>query len=122
SASADSTASGAVVGTLEYMAPEQAKGQADARSDIYAYGLILYEMLSGPRLVASAAPQERIEAMRQRFAAALPSLRTIDPSIPEPLDALVSKCLAIDPAARYETSTDLSAALAGLDEAAELIP
>jgi tetratricopeptide (TPR) repeat protein/tRNA A-37 threonylcarbamoyl transferase component Bud32 len=122
SASADSTASGAVVGTLEYMAPEQAKGNADARSDIYAYGLILYEMLTGPRAIATANVQERLESMRQRFADGIPPLRSVDPAIPEPVEALIAKCTAVDAAARYESSAELAAALAAIDDDGELLP
>jgi tetratricopeptide (TPR) repeat protein len=123
SASADQTETGGVVGTLEYMAPEQAKGVAvDARADIYAYGLILYEMLTGPRRIASATPQDRVAAMKQRFEAGLPPLRTMDETIPGPLAAVVTRCLEGDPAARFQTSAELTAALAALDGAGELIP
>ena len=123
SASRDETATGHVVGTLEYMAPEQSKGDAvDARADIYAFGLMLYEMLTGPRATPSNSGQERIEAMKQRVAAGLPPARALDESIPEPLDALVTRCLAIDPAARFQTTTELSAALARLDDHGLLIP
>jgi tetratricopeptide (TPR) repeat protein len=123
SASTAEETAGALVGTLEYMAPEQAKsGPVDARADIYAYGLILYEMLTGPRRAASATAQERIAAMQERFATGLPALRAIDPAMPEPLEAVVMKCLATDRAARFQTSAELGAALAALDDAGELIP
>jgi tetratricopeptide (TPR) repeat protein len=117
SATAGSDQSGTVVGTLEYMAPEQAKGQTDARSDIYAFGLILYEMLIGPRLVPDAALRARIEAMKQRCADGLVPVRSIDPSIPEPLDAFVMKSLAIDPDGRFADVRELNAALAAIDDA-----
>jgi Flp pilus assembly protein TadD/predicted Ser/Thr protein kinase len=123
SASRDETSTGNVVGTLEYMAPEQSKGEAvDARADIYAFGLILYEMLTGPRAAPSNSAQERIDAMKQRVTGGLPPVRAIDDSIPEALDALVARCVAIDPAARFQTTAELSAALARLDDAGELIP
>ena len=123
SASRDDTATGNVVGTLEYMAPEQSKGEAvDARADIYAFGLILYEMLTGPRAAPSNSAQERIDAMKQRVTGGVPPVRALDESIPEPLDALVARCVAIDPAARFQTTAELSAALARLDDAGELIP
>ena len=123
SASRDETATGNVVGTLEYMAPEQSKGEAvDARADIYAFGLILYEMLVGLRAVPSNSAQERIDAMKQRVTSGVPSVRALDESIPEPVAALVARCVAIDPAARFQTTAELSAALARLDDAGELIP
>jgi tetratricopeptide (TPR) repeat protein len=123
SASTSEAASGGVIGTLEYMAPEQATGGVvDARADIYAFGLIVYEMLTGPRPAPTGAPQSRIDAMKQRFETGIPSVRTLDESIPEPLDALVTRCLDRDPAARYQTITELAAALNRLDDAGELLP
>jgi tetratricopeptide (TPR) repeat protein len=122
SASASETSSEGVIGTLEYMAPEQSKGAAvDSRADIYAFGLILYEMLTGPRPSPRTA-QQRVEAMKQRTAEGIPSVRTLDDKIPAPLDALVMKCVALDPAARFQTTSELVSALAALDDAGELIP
>jgi len=117
SASTDASHDDRVVGTLEYMAPEQAAGRVDARVDVYAVGLILYEMLTGPRHVADMTAAGRLQAMTRRFADGLPPLRTIDPSIPEALDALVMKCVASDPAERYENGAALAAALARFDAA-----
>src|SRR6185295_16308079 len=123
SASADEAADGRIVGTLEYMSPEQGFGQTvDARSDLYAFGLILYEMLVGRRAARTKTPEDRFAAMKQRFEEGLPSLRTCDESIPEPLEALVMRCLERDPAARYQTTAALCAALDALDDAGELIP
>jgi len=122
SASADSTDNGAVVGTLEYMAPEQAKGQADARSDIYAFGLIVYEMLTGPRLIADPTPQARVEAMKQRIADGIVSIRTIDAAIPEPLESFVMRCIAPAPADRFQTMTEVNAALGRLRNDGRLLP
>ena len=123
SASATEDTSGDFVGTLEYMAPEQAERKpVDGRADVYAFGLILYELLTGPRLVASAAPSNRLEAMKFRTTEGLPALRTLDPGIPEALDALVMRCLERDPGARFQSSAELCAALDKLDEAGERIP
>src|SRR5262245_35713744 len=123
SASRDEMVTGTVVGTLEYMAPEQSKGEAvDGRADIYAFGLIIYEMLTGPRGAVSGSAQARIDAMRQRVADGLPPPRTLDPSVPEALDAFVMRCIERDPAARFQTVQEMSAALARLDDAGELIP
>jgi tetratricopeptide (TPR) repeat protein len=123
SASATEDTSGDFVGTLEYMAPEQAERKlVDGRADIYALGLILYELLTGPRLVAGAAASNRLEAMKFRTTEGLPAPRTQDPSIPEALDALVMRCVERDPAGRFQSSAELCAALDKLDDNGEPIP
>jgi tetratricopeptide (TPR) repeat protein len=105
------------------MAPEQSKGDAiDARADIYAFGLILYEMLIGPRIVPPGTVQDRIDAMRQRVEQGPPPLRSVDESVPPAVDALVTRCLERDPAARFQTSSELAAALGQLDDEGEPIP
>jgi serine/threonine protein kinase/Flp pilus assembly protein TadD len=123
SASTVEATAGGVIGTLEYMAPEHGSGKpTDARADIYAFGLMLYEMLTGPRPAPATTGQERIEAMKRRFEDGLPAVRTVDESIPEPLASVVTRCLEKDPAARYQTTAELSAALKTLDDRGELIP
>ena len=79
------TAAGAIIGTLAYMAPEQATGKpVDQRADIYAFGLILSEMLVGKR--GSSGGDTALALLIERASHAPPRLRTIDPSIPEALD------------------------------------
>jgi tetratricopeptide (TPR) repeat protein/predicted Ser/Thr protein kinase len=121
SSAADAT-SGAIVGTLEYMSPEQGTAQAvDARCDQYAFGLIVYEMLAGMR-EPPASGLERVNAMRARFEQGVPPLRTIDGTVPEPVEAIVMRCLERDAAARFQTTAELTAALRRLDDAGQLIP
>jgi len=123
SASTDEAAEHDIVGTLEYMAPEQGKGDGvDQRSDIYAFGLILYEMLAGPRRGYATTPQERVDAMRERTSKGVAPLRSQDATIPEPLSALVTRCIELDAAMRFQTTAELCASLARLDENGELIP
>ena len=108
------TGFGAVMGTLRYMAPEQARGEAvDHRADIYAFGLILRDMLLGGR---SDGDQSAYEELSQRIEDGLPPARSIDAAIPEALDEVISRCLCIDAASRYQTSAELAADVERLDE------
>jgi eukaryotic-like serine/threonine-protein kinase len=112
---AGETTAGQIVGTIEYMAPEQARGEtADQRADVYAFGLILYDMLLGRRRHSHATTA--IAELKQRMGAAPPRPKTIDPAVPDALDRIVMRCLAPDPGDRYQTSDDLVAALADLDD------
>jgi serine/threonine protein kinase/tetratricopeptide (TPR) repeat protein len=108
------TAAGAIIGTIAYMAPEQAMGRpVDQRADIYAFGLILSEMLVGRR--GSSGGDTALSLLIERSRQAPPRLRTLDPSIPEPLDAIAARCLEPDPDARYQTTRELEAAIERLD-------
>ena len=112
---------GGIVGTVPYMAPEQAKGQPiDQRADVYAFGLILYDMLVG-RYRADHTPTP-VEELTGRMKTAPPAVRTIDPSLPEALGGVISRCLDPDPAARYQTSRELEANLDLLDDDGNLLP
>jgi tetratricopeptide (TPR) repeat protein len=108
------TQQGAVIGTIAYMAPEQARGESvDHRTDQYAFGLLLYDMLSGHRRFGS--HQSAMAEMIARMHEAPPRLRTVEPRVPEGLDALVARCLEPDPDRRYASTADLIAALDALD-------
>ena len=115
------TTSGTIVGTLEYMAPEQGAGQpVDQRADIYAFGLILYDMLLGRRRAAS--NESAVGELQRRMEAPPPPLASIAPDIPVALDALIARCLEPDPAKRFQTTADLAAALGRLDDNGVPIP
>jgi tetratricopeptide (TPR) repeat protein/TolB-like protein len=114
-AQADATRLGTVIGTVEYMAPEQARGEAvDHRADIYAFGLILSRLLVGRRFATGAA--DALTDLKARMEAAPPRLREIDASIPEAVDDLVARCLQPRPEDRFAATGDLVAALDGLDD------
>jgi Tol biopolymer transport system component len=99
------TAEGAVLGTLPYMSPEQVEGRpADERSDIFAFGCVLYEMLAGRRAFDSSSQAGTIAAILQGDPAPLAQVR---PGIPAGLAHIVNRCLAKDPAARWQTARDL---------------
>jgi len=115
------TVNGRVVGTLAYMAPEQAQGKAtDQRADIYALGMMLAEMLVGRR-AAAATEQDAIAELMARMKEPPPRIRAVDPAMPEPLDALVARCVEPDPDQRFSTTRELAAALDTLDENGHLI-
>jgi len=99
---------GALAGTPAYMAPEQLAGkQASFKSDIYALGLILHEMLTGERIFEGSL----FDIVEQHRSGKRPALRGIDPEV----GRLVLRCLEEDPAARPATAYDLSTALFGRD-------
>ena len=84
------TVAGAVVGTAAYMAPEQARGETvDHRADIYAFGLILYEMLCGPRFM----PKGAVADLFARMTAPPAPARAANGQVPEALDAIVTRCV-----------------------------
>jgi serine/threonine protein kinase/tetratricopeptide (TPR) repeat protein len=118
---AAATVVGSIVGTVEYMAPEQARGlPADQRADIYAFGLILYDMLIGGR--RSERAESAIAELQGRMEQAPPAPRTVDPTVPEALNALTVRCLEPDPAKRFQTTLELQAALERLDDHGKPLP
>jgi serine/threonine protein kinase/tetratricopeptide (TPR) repeat protein len=110
---------GTIVGTLGYMAPEQARGEAvDQRADTYALGLIASDMLLGLR----PPDQHTLEGLQRRMKESPPALRSVDPQIPEALERIVSRCVEPDPAARFKTTAELVAELDRLDENGNRLP
>jgi serine/threonine-protein kinase len=90
---------GMILGTAAYMSPEQASGKtADVRSDIFSFGVILYEMLSGQRAFSEETPISTIGAILHKQPRAL---REIAPHVPAELEAIVVRCMAKDPADRF---------------------
>ncbi len=99
------TQTGALVGTMEYMSPEQALGKAlDPRSDLFTVGLILYELLTGKMpFQAESAVASLIKRTQER---AVP-VSEHDETIPRPLTNIVSKCLERDPGLRYPSAAEM---------------
>jgi tetratricopeptide (TPR) repeat protein/tRNA A-37 threonylcarbamoyl transferase component Bud32 len=117
----EETQAGAVVGTLQYMAPEQFMGKAiDQRADIYSFGLIFYDVLLGRRRIEHA--ESAFKEFRGRVEEAPPPTRSLDPSIPEQLDRIIARCLEPDPNLRFQSSAELKAALDRLDDEGKLLP
>src|SRR6185436_17135776 len=110
----DLTTPGSMLGTLQYMAPEQLEGgEADARTDIFAFGVLLHEMVAGKRAFEGKTQVLLISAI----ATSHPEpLSKIDPATPPALDHVVRTCLAKDPADRWQTARDLLAELAWVAE------
>lgn len=101
------TQTGALVGTIAYMAPEQLAGTGNAvaaYSDIYSLGIILFETLTGHRPFASETASELQRIIEQ---SQTPNPRTIDRTIPDDLAAICSKCLEKEPSDRYSTAGEL---------------
>ncbi len=91
-----------IAGTLQYMSPEQLEGkEADARSDIFAFGVVLYEMLSGQRAFAGSSQASVIAAILKE------QPRKLEMQVPPALDRVIEGCLAKDPDDRFQTARDL---------------
>lgn len=99
------TEKGTILGTLAYMAPEQLEGKdADSRSDIFAFGAVLYEMATGKRAFHGKSQASLISAI---MSSDPPSLSSLQPMTPPALDQLVRTCLAKDPEERFQNAHDV---------------
>ena len=100
------TQEGSILGTFQYMAPEQLEGQeADHRTDIFAFGAVVYEMVTGKRAFEGKSQASLIAAILEREPFAMSSLQAMSP---QALDRTVMKCLAKDPEARWQSACDLA--------------
>jgi eukaryotic-like serine/threonine-protein kinase len=98
------TGQGQIVGTLQYMSPEQLHGkEVDGRSDLFSFGCVLYEMLTGKRAFEGASAASVIAAILEREPAPL--------NLSPPLERVIRTCLAKDPERRFQTALDLKRAL-----------
>ncbi|MEJ2289413.1 MAG: serine/threonine-protein kinase [Deinococcales bacterium] len=114
---AATTRYGQFVGTPHYASPEQAAlGELDERSDIYALGLVLFEMVTGRRPFAA---ESVAELLAQQRSAPPPDPRDLNPEVPPVLAALILRCLAKDPAARFSSADALRAELLAMSRAGD---
>jgi Tol biopolymer transport system component len=108
------TERGTILGTFQYMSPEQLEGQeADARSDIFSLGAVLYEMTTGKKAFEGKSQASLIAAILEREPA---GISTIEPMAPPALDHLVRACLAKDPDERVQTVHDVHLQLKWIKE------
>src|SRR5262245_34886041 len=99
------TGEGVILGTLHYMAPEQVEGKdADARSDLFAFGALVYEMTTGKRAFDGTSAASVMAKILEHEP---PPMSTLQPITPPALDRVVRKCLAKDPEARWHSAHDL---------------
>ncbi len=99
------SARGTILGTLQYMAPEQLEGkQVDARTDIFAFGAVLYEMVTGKKAFEGKNQASVIAGILERDP---PPLSSLQPMTPPALDRVVKKCLAKEPEKRWQGASDL---------------
>jgi eukaryotic-like serine/threonine-protein kinase len=110
------TAAGIVLGTVGYMSPEQVRGQAaDARSDIFSFGVVLYELLSGQRPFKG---ETAVQTMNAILTEDPPEIVAVGRSLPPALDRVVRHCLEKNPDERFQSARDLAFALDALGSSA----
>ena len=112
------TEAGSIVGTAQYLSPEQARGApVDPRSDLYSLGIVLYEMLTGEVPFTGDAPVE----IAMKHLSAIPDPPSLlRPEVPRDLDAIVMRALAKDPDQRYDSAEDMDADLDRVARGAEI--
>ena len=116
---ADLTVEGTILGTLRYMAPEQLEGkEADSRTDIFAFGAVLYEMLTGKRAFTGKSQASLIGAIMNSEPLAI---STLQPLTPAGLERAIKRCLAKDLDDRWQTARDLHEELRWLAEGGSVV-
>jgi serine/threonine-protein kinase len=106
------TATGIVLGTPEFMSPEQIRGKPlDGRSDIYALGVLAFELFTGQLPFPGKSAQETMIA---RLRGSPQLLRQVRSELPAKLEAVISKCLAMDAASRFASMNEMAVALEGV--------
>jgi serine/threonine-protein kinase len=106
------TATGIVLGTPEFMSPEQIRGKPlDGRSDVYALGILAFELFTGQLPFAGKSAQETMIA---RLRGAPAKLRDMRPELPAKLDTVIQRCLMLDPAERFQSMNELAHAFEGV--------
>jgi serine/threonine-protein kinase len=103
------TAQGTILGTFQYMAPEQIEGEdADARTDLFAFGAVLYEMVTGRHAFAGKTQASLIGAILKDEPA---PVRSLAPDVPAPFERVIARCLAKDRDDRWQTARDVASEL-----------
>ena len=114
---ANLTQEGTILGTFQYMSPEQLEGkEADARSDIFAFGAVLYEMATGRKAFSGASQASLISSIMKEEPA---PITTVQAMAPLALDRAVRKCLAKDPEERWQSAGDLRSELVWIAEGSQ---
>ena len=109
------TTEGAIIGTLQYMAPEQLEGkETDARSDIFSFGALVYEMVTGKRAFVGEGQASLIGAILKDDPGPMAEFQTVTPAS---LDHVIGRCLVKDPDQRWQTAADLMHELTWVGEA-----
>lgn len=114
------TERGLVVGTVPYMSPEQVRGDSiDVRTDIFSFGCVFYEMLSGTRPFARKTPIETMAAILNEQP---PQLSQVDGSIRPQVNLIIQRCLQKNPDDRFQTAKDLTLALKDVNAGSTVLP
>ena len=111
------TEQGTILGTVAYMSPEQAEGdKVDARSDIFSFGSVLYEMVTGQRAFGGKSKLSSLSAVLHKEP---PALSQFTQDVPPELERIIARCLKKDPARRWQSMADVKVAVEELREEAE---